>query len=197
LLEISLAHCQANIDLVKNYVLASATKNVTEVDYRTADEGMCSANYFIYAKNNGHSSLEAFVTLFNYRLHFEEEWNLASLQPPDADNIVNIWLQPQLEKYCFTPLSVAEIQQETAWIIKNLTKLIVDNLAPVQPSATIWPNHWGIYLNRELVPSPTKFELPIVGEMRSGIGLYLDWNLVEIFYETTAEYVLFSWGTGA
>jgi hypothetical protein len=203
LLEISLDNFHANAELVTTYILESANKIITEIDYRTSDEGMSSANYFICAKNSYQSSWEAFITLFNYRLHFEEEWILANINRQDADNIANLWLKPELEKYDLTPLLASEIQEQTKWIIDGLTKLIVKNPAftdqlnsPSHPKFT-WPDQWGIYINRLLVSFPEKFTLPLLGQIESGTGLFLDWNLVEIFYETTDEYVLFSWGTAA
>jgi hypothetical protein len=58
-------------------------------------------------------------------------------------------------------------------------------------------DRWGVYVDNEIVLSTGKFKLPISDRITSGIGLYLDWNLKEVFYETADEYVLFMWSTGA
>jgi hypothetical protein len=41
------------------------------------------------------------------------------------------------------------------------------------------------------------FTLPISLDIKLALGLTADWNEIEIFYETSDNYLFFSWFTGA
>ncbi|WP_227592126.1 hypothetical protein [Acinetobacter sp. SK-43] len=58
-------------------------------------------------------------------------------------------------------------------------------------------DRWGIYHNGGKVLSIESFILPISSDLKLALELTAEWNEVEIFYETSDEYVLFSWFTGA
>lgn len=191
--EISLDNFKQKPDLVENYILDSQAKAITTVEYRTFDEGMCDATFFILPKNNVQSVFEAFVTLCNCYLHFYQEWALSETKPEHIDDIVNRWLLPEMEQYSFTKMSETEIKKQTEPIIEDIVNLIAPNID--SPEKHKYPDRWGIYVNDSLV-SCEGFELPTSNNTLTGVGLDLEWNAVEMFYETTDEYVFFGWGTG-
>jgi hypothetical protein len=155
---------------------------------------LCDAKYFICSKTDIKNILEALISRYNYQLHFHECWNLTDTNTEDIDNIINLRILPQLENFCLTQFSESEIRIQTQ-IADDIEELIVKNIDSSKKHQD--PERWGIYVNDEIVLSTGKFKLPIAERIRSGIGLYLDWNLIEIFYETADEYVLFMWSTGA
>jgi hypothetical protein len=192
--EISSINFKSQIKRVKTYILDTPKKAITRIEYRTFDEGLCDATYFVCPKTDVQNRLEAFVILYNYQLHFHECWMLLDTKVEDLDNIINLWILPQLEKFCFTQLSTDDIRSETQ-IVDEIEELIFKNIDSSKKHQD--PDRWGIYVNGELALSTDKFKLQISDRIKSGIGLYLDWNLIEIFYETVDEYVLFMWSTGA
>lgn len=191
--EISLKTIKSNLELVKIFLLNSTKAQVDRIEYRTFDEGMCNAVYFIYKKSDFISSLEAFITLLNHELHFYQEWNILETTTEDYNSILDNWLLPVLEKANFHKLTDADIQEETQWIIKNIQQLIDSHDSRVSK----YPDRWGIYTNGVIINSIENFTVPMSSDVKFVLGLEIQWNEVELFYETSNEYVLFSWGTGA
>ena len=60
-----------------------------------------------------------------------------------------------------------------------------------------YSDRWGIYHNGVEVTPVESFTLPISSDIKLVLGLTADWNEIEIFYETSDDYVFFSWFTGA
>ena len=107
--EISLEKIKSNFKQVKN-ILSNSTRD--RVEYRTFDEGMCDAVYFICKKSQGLNSLEAFIILVIHQLHFYEEWDILETTTTDLKNIFYIWLLPILEKANFKKLTELEVQEQ-------------------------------------------------------------------------------------
>lgn len=196
MLEISLNSIKANLYLVKMHMRETAAKPITVVDYVSCNELMCTAQYCICQKKNFQSSFEAFVILLNYELPLLEGLNLT--------NSSIEWLLRIIEIFCFRELSEIDIKKEIVPIIEDIKEIIAEkNIDPAKKEEHLnrlgingYPNHWGIYINKELVPLDG-FKLPVADEILSGIGLRLEWDDRRIFYETTNEYVLFNWSTSA
>lgn len=189
--EISLEKIKSNFKQVKN-ILSNSTRD--RVEYRTFDEGMCDAVYFICKKSQGLNSLEAFIILVIHQLHFYEEWDILETTTTDLKNIFDIWLLPILEKANFKKLTELEVQEQTQWIVYSIQKLIKKN----QNAKNLkYFDRWGIYHNGVEVTPVESFTLPISSDIKLALGLTADWNEIEIFYETSDDYVFFSWFTGA
>ena len=71
--EISLEKIKSYFKQVENILSNSTRVHIDRVEYRTFDEGMCDAVYFICKKSQGLNSLEAFIILVIHQLHFYEE----------------------------------------------------------------------------------------------------------------------------
>ena len=155
---------------------------------------MCDAVYFICKKSQGLNSLEAFIILVIHKLHFYEEWDILETTTTDLKNIFDIWLLPILEKANFKKLTELEVQEQTQWIVYSIQKLIKKN----QNAKNLkYSDRWGIYHNGVEVTPGESFTLPISSDIKLALGLTADWNEIEIFYETSDDYVFFSWFTGA
>ena len=155
---------------------------------------MCDAVYFICKKSQGLNSLEAFIILVIHKLHFYEEWDILETTTTDLKNIFDIWLLPILEKANFKKLTELEVQEQTQWIVYSIQKLIKKN----QNAKNLkYSDRWGIYHNGVEVTPVESFTLPISSDIKLALGLTADWNEIEIFYETSDDYVFFSWFTGA
>ncbi|MEB6668768.1 hypothetical protein MXM33_17280 [Acinetobacter vivianii] len=191
--EISLEKIKLNLKQLENILSNSTRVHIERIEYRTFDEGMCDAVYFICRKSQGLNSLEAFITLLIHELHFYEEWDILETTTADLKNIFDIWLLPILEKANFKTLTELEVQEQTQWIVYSIQKLIKKN----QNAKNLrYSDRWGIYHNGAEVTPVESFTLPISSHLKLALGLTADWNEVEIFYETPDEYVFFSWFTG-
>jgi hypothetical protein len=192
--EISLEKIKSNLKQVENILSNSTRVHIDRIEYRTFDEGMCDAVYFICKKSQGLNLLEAFITLVIHELHFYEEWDILETTTTDLKNIFDIWLLPILEKANFKKLTELEVQEQTQWIMYSIQKLIKES----QNAKNLkYFDRWGIYHNGGKVLSIESFILPISSDLKLALELTAEWNEVEIFYETSDEYVLFSWFTGA
>jgi hypothetical protein len=185
---IDLQLIQKKINRVKKYILAAPQKKLTSVEYRSYNEGLASACYFTTPKSDSQDSFEAFIVLLICKIAYWEGWNLQELVADDADNICNHLLFPSLQKSQFTMLTKEEAEHEMQWIMDAIGKLIDDS-----SNYCGYRGEAGIYLNRhERIDVHIK---PSV--ISSGLCLFREWNLIEIFFETDCEYVLFYWFTGA
>ena len=191
--EISLEKIKSNLKQVENSLSNFTRIHIDRIEYRTFDEGMGDAVYFICKKSQGLNSLEAFITLIIHELHFYEEWDILETTVADLRNIFDIWLLPILEKANFKELTELEVQEQTQWIVCSIQKLIKEN----QNTKNLkYFDRWGIYHNSVEVTPVESFTLPVSSHLRLALGLTVQWNEVEIFYETSNEYILFSWSTG-
>jgi hypothetical protein len=193
--KVTLSEFKSNLDLVKAYIIESSTKPVTCIEYRTFDEGMSDANLFVLPKENAKDDFEAFITLVNFQLHFYEEWSLTDSTSESVNSIINLWMLPEIEKHSFETLSPAQVHKEIDSIIKQINILHIEN--KYKEEAPINHERWGVYVNDENVPIETTLEDLGINDVISGIGLDLEWNSIDIMYQTPSSYVYFSWGTGA
>ena len=192
---VSLNEFKSNLDLVKTYIAETSAKPVTRIEYRTCDESLCDANLFVLPKVNTKDDFEAFVTLCNFQLHFYQEWLLTDTTSENADLIVNLWMQPEVEEYCFEALSPDRIHKEMDWVIQAIQEMLSEN--QISEKRVKYPAHWGVYVNGESVPVDTTLDELGIGEVISGVGFNLECNSIGILFQTLDSYVLFSWGTGA
>ena len=103
-------------------------------------------------------------------------------------------IKSKLEKANFKKLTELEVQEQTQWIVYSIQKLIKKN----QNAKNLkYSDRWGIYHNGVEVTPVESFTLPISSDIKLALGLTADWNEIEIFYETSDDYVFFSWFTGA
>ncbi len=188
--KVSLSEFKSNLDLVKTYIANSSTKKFTCIEYRTFDEGMCEANIFVLPKSEVADEFEAFVTLCNFQLHFYEEWMLSDTTAENADSILNLWMQPEVEGYLYETLSSIKVHKEIDWIISSIIKLLSEERVGDL-------ERWGIFVNDERVTGKATLSDLGIDEIVSGIGFDLEWNSIDIMYQTESDYVFFSWGTGA
>jgi hypothetical protein len=193
--KVSLNEFKSNLNLVKAYIVESSSKSVTRIEYRTFDEGMCDANLFVLPKAEAKDDFEAFITLCNFQLHFYEDWLLTDTTWENADSIVNLWMQPEVEGYSFVFLSPAEVHKEVDWVIRAIKKLLSENQFSEKKAKDL--ERWGVYVNGESTSIDTTLDNFGISKVISGIGFNLEWNSIDIMYQTQDSYVLFSWGTGA
>ncbi|AUI87915.1 hypothetical protein BS333_16120 [Vibrio azureus] len=193
--KISLSEFKSNLELVETYIANSSTKKLTRIEYRSFDEGMCDANLFVISKSEVADELEAFVTLCNFQLHFYEEWSLSDTTSENANSILNLWVQPDIESYLFDTLSSSEVHQEIDWIINSIIKLLSDDSLLLKRVRD--PDRWGVFVNGERISSETALSDIGLKEIICGIGFALEWNSVDIMYQTKNDYIFFSWGSGA
>lgn len=186
---------QSNLNLVKKYISESERKTVTRIEFRTFDEGMCDANLFTCLKSEVKNQFDAFVTLCNYQRLFHDGWLLGETNSERSDSIVNLWMQPEIEGYSFELLSGEQVHREIDWIIDAILKILHDSKNSEKLIKD--PRRWGIYVDGKVAPAETSLKNLDINKITSGIGFDLDWNSIQIMYETPSAYVFFSWSTGA
>ncbi len=179
----------SNQTVFKQMLIESLKIPVECFEYRTFDECLCSANYFICSKKECTNSQQAFVTLINYELHFYQGWNIHETNEKDLDSISNIWLTPSLKQTKTKIITANESSNGVESIVNSIENCINQNMT----SNT--PERWGVFLNdRRITGKPSIITSPISEPV---IALNYEWNDIELFYETPSTYVLFSWDTGA
>lgn len=72
----------------KEALLHSSSIRVEHVEYRTFDEGLCSASIFFCEKKTDSLNSFAFLALMNHALHFYEEWSTKETLNSEIDLIV-------------------------------------------------------------------------------------------------------------
>jgi hypothetical protein len=195
--DISLEKIESDVGLIKDILLKSPHVTVDIVEYRTHFEPLDTACYFIGRKSDFGSPLAAFIMLLNYQIHYVyDEWNILEMTPEAADGILENFLFPDIKKAKFRSITKEEVHEQMDWIVGEIKKLIEE--AKGDPRwETSRPDLWGIYWNGNLVDPNENFVLPISPDIKSALGLEMEWNEIELFYETSDEYVIFSWGTTA
>jgi hypothetical protein len=179
-------------NLLKQLLIESLSETIELIEYRTFDEGLCSANYFICEKSECQDAQKAFVALTNHELHFYEEWNIKETTATDLDTIADIWLKPNLKALMAKKINANEASAD----IENIIFSIKERIRQKSEGRSILnPDRWGIFQNGlPCSTEPTKILSPITSSV---IALIANWNEIEYFYETPSTYVLFSWSTGA
>ena len=108
---------KSNLDFVQTLIANAGSYKYTRVEYRTFDEGMCDACFFILPKTEVKNEFEAFIILCTIQLHFFEEWNLKETTSKHADSVLNLWLLPEVNSYEFITMSSEQIHREIGGII--------------------------------------------------------------------------------
>ncbi|MCP3922482.1 MAG: hypothetical protein GY714_07855 [Desulfobacterales bacterium] len=178
--------------MVKNYIMGTKNKDIKCVEYRTRSEGYCTLYFYIIPKIEVKTALEALISLANYALHFFEEWDLEETTEDYLENIINRWILPEYSRYIYTEIDSERVLNEINGIYKGAKEYIIKEKDSEKNKKDSYP--MGVFVNSKSVEA--NYKAPI-SNIISGLGLELEWNSIEIFYETEKEYVLFSWGTGA
>lgn len=184
----------SNLDLLKFHIASTSDLTVNRVEYRTFDEGLCDATYFYCSKSDVLDTFEAFVKLYNYQLHFYEEWELGDKSVEYSSDILKLWILPELKKASFNEVAGDTVLNETSGITSSISNLL-DNVDASKRE--IYPDRWGIYFNNELKTNNAEFVLPFSNKVVRAVALNLEGNEIEMFYETDNEFIYFWWGTGA
>jgi hypothetical protein len=194
--DISLEIIESNLKLVREALFGAIDIKVNLIEYRTFDEGLSTAHYFICQKADFNSSLAAFITLLNFEQHFYEEWNISETTQENYDSILENFLLPALRKAKFKSMTEVDVYLQTHSITGSIERLIKEVKGDSTKQIS-YPDRWGVYCNGCLSSSHENFVLPISHDIKMAWELQLEWNIVELFYETSEEYVLFSWCTCA
>ncbi|MFM2476834.1 hypothetical protein [Celerinatantimonas sp. MCCC 1A17872] len=190
-----LTEFQSNPDLVKRYIALCAEIVPRCIEYRTCDEGMCNANLFVLPKKRVTDSFQAFVLLLNYQLHFYEQWPLTETTLDNAEQIYNLWLLPEVKAYSYKEISSKDIHIQIDGIIKGFQALLTDSKMAEKIQAN--QEQWGVFVNAHRADDSSSLADFGIDEIISGVGFELEWNAVELMYQTEYDYVYFSWATGA
>lgn len=193
--DISLDRFINNPELVKRYIADSVSKDVARIEFRTFDEGLCDATLFSISKDQVEGEFEALITLLNHQLHFDHEWTMAHADTDNADSILQVWMQPEVMRFSFKELSTAQVHEQMDWIIEAIQRRLVE--ARESGTMTNDPGRWGVFVNNKPVPIETGLRELGIADAVSGAGLNLEWNSVDVMYQTDKHHVLFSWGTAA
>jgi hypothetical protein len=174
----------------KEALLHSSSIRVDHVEYRTLDEGLCSASIFFCKKETDSLTSFAFLALMNHALHFYEEWNIKETFNNEIDLIVEKWLVPAIHKAEDIPHEDA--RKNIQGIIESIEICINKK---INSGATYNSERWGVFLNHNRSPSyPSSSLFPCESNV---IALADKWNEVEYLYETPNSFALFCWSTGA
>jgi len=174
----------------KEALLHSSRIRVDHIEYRTLDEGLCSASIFFCKKETNSLASIAFLALMNHALHFHEEWNIKETPNSDIDLIIEKWIAPAIKK-------AKDISHEDARKnIQDIIDSIESRINKKKNSGAIYnPDRWGVFLNHSRSPSyPSSSLFPCDSNV---IALADKWNEVEYLYEAPNAFALFYWSTGA
>lgn len=176
-------------DLVITKISETAAQPITRVEYRTTDEFYCEAKFCVLAKSEVESDFDAFVKLWSYSIHSDEEWSPSETNLKNARSIYMHHMLAQLETYQFKMLTsrsvhahISIVEEIIDWIDANRT---YDEV-----------NRAGVYVDGESIESCTTLQDLNIFDVVSGIGFRLDWNWKEVMYQTPIAYIYFEWGTG-
>ena len=184
---IELSHSES---FLSNALAQSLRVSVDILEFRTADEGLCSANLFACSKSEVPNEAVAFFTLLNHALHFYEEWPMNETSASDLKSIANKWLTPEVQKAQDTSHSDALIQ------IEDITSSMQSRIKEKINSSRMYnPDRWGVFLNGEKLSASHEAWTPLPN--CNVIALANEWNEMEFLYEASNHFILFSWGTGA
>ena len=151
-------------------------------EIRTNDEGLCSAYVVEVEKRLIASLAEAIVILSSLQLHWLEQWNRDGADEIDISNIAKIWLIPEFSRYSFQQLTKQQIKEVFQEFFRHIEQCS--------------PSRLDVLIDGKFVYGDFRQAFPSEPAM-SGLSLRHDWNCIEMLYETTNLYGLYSWGTGA
>lgn len=191
--EPSLSYCEREYHNVAKYVLNAANKSVQTIEYRSCAEGIEHPTFFIVDKSDYANELEAFITLHSHQLQHGEEWCLQRITQDNIKAHLDNTLYPYLREFDYKPLDETDQLADTAWYTDQALERI---LAPDKQLESR-DYRSGLYENGQRLEVDEEYLFPVDGQFTQGLSLRSDWNDVEMFYETSQEYVLFVWWTGA
>lgn len=192
---LSKSRFKSNLGLVKNYIANISNKNLTHIEYRSCDEGVCNIDICTIPKTDVIDEFEAFIHLCNYQIHIIDDWKLTDTTLDNAGLILENFLQPEAESYLFKPLSSSNVHESVDWAIESVLELLSNNEL-VEKKAK-YPEQWGIFKDGKRLADDTTLSDLGINNIVSGIGFNLEWNSVELMFDTEDYYVLFTWATGA
>lgn len=95
----------SNKPLFKTMVNNALSIACSRLEYRTTDEGLSCATYFICRKSAvANDATLAFSTLITHKIHFYEEWDITETKFEHIDSIIDLWLIPELSRAEFQAL---------------------------------------------------------------------------------------------
>ena len=192
---LSVSKFKSNIELVMKYIANISNKNITHIEYRTRDESIGNIDIFMISKTDVIDEFEAFIHLCNYQIHFIDSWKLSETTLSNAGLILENFLLPEIANYLFRPLRSSDVTESIDWVIESALKLLSDS--ELVENKAKYPEYWGVFKNGIRMPDDTTIVSLGISNIVSGVGFDLEWNSVELMYESDSYYVLFSWGTGA
>lgn len=173
----------------KAAMLGAATKPSTLIEYRTYNEGLCTAYFFSTPKSIVKDDLEALMLLLTKQLFFHQGWSLTDLSADRLDNLYDQWFVPFFNRCEFTRLPIEEADEEMRRMPKSILQLI--DKMQTDPFRLKNPDRWGIYKDGQ----PSTHVIPSM--IAPALCLMRKWNEVELLFETEDEYVLYFWITFA
>ncbi|MCP5078062.1 MAG: hypothetical protein GY951_08420 [Psychromonas sp.] len=191
--DISLSYCEREYQNVAKYLLNAANISVQSIEYRSCAEGVEHPTFFIANKSDFTNQLEAFITLFSHQLEHSEEWAFKYINPDNIEEHLDNMLYPALREFDYKPLTESIMLSDTQW---RTTRALERILIPPDSSESS-SYRKGLYQNGQRLNAVDGYQAPIEGKFCQGTSLRSDWNDIEMFYETSKQYVLFVWWTGA
>ncbi|WP_028866231.1 hypothetical protein [Psychromonas aquimarina] len=189
----SLSYCEREYQNVAKYVLNATNKPVQIIEYRSCAEGIEHPTFIIVNKSDYANELEAFITLYSHQLEHSEEWYLKDINPDNIEAYLDNTLYPYLREFEYKLLDESNVLADTAWYSEQALDRILNSRKEFESS----DYRSGLYENGQRLEVDDDYLFPVEGRFCQGLSLRSDWNDVEMFYETTQEYVLFVWWTGA
>jgi hypothetical protein len=163
---------------------------VDHIEYRTFDEGLCSANIFLCKKSENSIASLCYLSLMIHAVHFYEEWRIEETLNSELHSIAEKWLIPAIQKVKNVPHEDA--RRNVQKIVSSIENCISEKL---NSGATFHPDRWGVFFNNR--PQANYHPLKHLPYESDVLALADEWNNVEYLYETPNFFALFSWGTGA
>lgn len=195
-MEISITPISLNIDDSVEKIISSQQKKVDYIDFRTVDEGWCYANLLVSPISEYQNDYDAFVSLLNIQLHFDEEWDLTETNSENARDVLNTLLC-RIKNFEVKRISNSKIQEEIDLISNGMQEAILDAKRSGKDKG--YEENWGIFLNDKEIKFTDKYlyYVPELSQIVEGISLSLRWNKIELFYKTQLNYHYFAWYTNA
>jgi hypothetical protein len=157
------------------------TTQVSKLEYRTTNELLTSADFFIHPRDPERLDLEVFAALYLAQLCFFEGWHPKTLTETDFALIDQNFLQPQLK-------SIIEISHvDAVQKVNQITALFLEHFRQ-------YPNESeGIFCNQERAEHRHLEATDIL----SSVVFFDRWNHLEVLFKTKTDFLYFVWATGA
>lgn len=170
------------------------SKLITHIVYHTYSEGYGAPDFMRLPKACVPDQFTAFVWMRLSRHYRTYEWEFLNKPVRRDEAVVNLWLYPEQSGYQFKPLVGEQILSQLG-IAEVVTQRLIADPNPLISQRK--PLFYGAFVDGKRIFD--NFALNDLGllPVLSGIGFELEWNDVQIFYETGDAYVYYTWGTGA